>query len=119
MPIYEYDCPKCGRFDAIQKVSEKPLKCNPDCTEADCPKKAVRIVSASAFHLKGGGWYKSDYASSGSKTAKSTPTESTKAATDVDKGADKSTTEKKATDKTGSDGNGGKKGGCGSGCGCH
>ncbi|MCB0338680.1 MAG: zinc ribbon domain-containing protein [Bdellovibrionales bacterium] len=80
MPIYEYECPKCGRFDAIQKVDEKPLKANPDCKFSDCPKSAKKLVSAPAFHLKGTGWYKTDYASSSSSASSSTGSSSGKAA---------------------------------------
>ena len=74
MPIYEYDCPKCGRFEVVQKFSDKPLKCNPDCTEKKCPKKAERVMSASAFHLKGTGWYKTDYATKPAPPTKSSST---------------------------------------------
>lgn len=105
MPIYEYECPKCGRFEAVQKMSDKPLKCKPDCTEAKCPKQAERVISASAFHLKGGGWYKTDY-SSGSSVSTSSSSSSSEKSSDT-----KPTTEAKAADSTA------KK--CGSGCGCH
>lgn len=59
MPIYEYSCQKCqGVFEFVQKFSDKPKqKC-----EA-CGGKLKKMISASAFHLKGGGWYKTDYAS--------------------------------------------------------
>ena len=63
MPIYEYECPKCGRFEVIQKVSDEPCDAKPGCSEPDCPRSARRLVSAAAFHLKGSGWYKTDYAS--------------------------------------------------------
>jgi putative FmdB family regulatory protein len=83
MPIYEYECAKCGVFEAIQKPNDKPLKAQPECPHKDCPKNAHKVISQSAFHLKGGGWYKTDYASPGSasggtkKTAES-KTEETK-----------------------------------------
>ena len=70
MPIYEYECPLCGVFEVTQKVSEKPLKAKPECDRKNCPRKAERLISASAFHLKGGGWYKTDYASSSGNTGK-------------------------------------------------
>ena len=76
MPIYEYECPKCGQFEVVQKASDKPLKAKPDCSDKKCPKKATRLISASAFHLKGGGWYKTDYAGSSSNGGK--PKSSTK-----------------------------------------
>lgn len=120
MPIYEYECPKCGHFEVVQKVSEKALKAKPDCQEAKCPCAAKRLISASAFHLKGSGWYKTDYAKGGgakgesaSKVAKSDKTEKS----DTTKSdTSKSETTKKA-DGGGSGGSSG--GGCGSGCGCH
>ncbi|HET7650831.1 MAG TPA: zinc ribbon domain-containing protein, partial [Gammaproteobacteria bacterium] len=63
MPIYEYECDACGhRLEALQKVSEEPLR---DCP--DCGKPALqKLVSAAGFRLKGGGWYETDF-KSGSK----------------------------------------------------
>ena len=63
MPTYEYQCSACGnRFELIQKITEDPIKTCPKCGE----EKAQRLISATAFHLKGSGWYKTDYSSSGS-----------------------------------------------------
>ena len=75
MPIYEYRCESCEhRLEKLQKMSEGVLL---DCPE--CKKPALkRLVSASAFRLKGGGWYETDFKkdnkrnladSSGSETA--------------------------------------------------
>jgi len=65
MPIYEYECSKCGRVDEVlQKFSDKPLvKCR------HCSGKLHKLISHSSFHLKGTGWYITDYAgkSAGSK----------------------------------------------------
>lgn len=114
MPIYEYECPKCGRFEAVQKVSEKPLKANPDCTDKKCPCAAKRLISAAAFHLKGSGWYKTDYKSS-SSGASSTSAGGTSSDTGSDSSGDaKDTKDKK--EKKSLKTVGGK---CGSGCGCH
>ena len=66
MPLYEYECPECGRFEVLQKFDEKPLKACPTCSEKGTKSKVTRLVSAAAFHLKGSGWYKTDYAASGS-----------------------------------------------------
>ena len=99
MPIYEYECPKCGRFDVMQGINEKPLKSKPDCNAKDCPKKAVKLMSSTSFQLVGSGWYKSDYGSSGT------------AGTETKKSTDK----KDSKSKKG----GGSAGGCGSGCSCH
>jgi len=58
MPIYEYECTKCGQIEeAIQKFSDKPLKKCKHCTG-----KLHKLVSHSSFHLKGTGWYVTDYA---------------------------------------------------------
>ena len=58
MPIYEYSCHECGNdFEEIQKFSDPPIKLCPSCGSLE----AKRKVSVSAFHLKGGGWYKDGY----------------------------------------------------------
>ncbi len=56
MPIYEYDCPKCGRFDTLQKISAPPLR-----KHDACGSPVKKVMSASAFALKGTGWYATDY----------------------------------------------------------
>jgi putative FmdB family regulatory protein len=62
MPIYEYICEHCEeKAEIIQRVGEEgPEKC-PNCATL---KSLHKIVSNSAFHLKGGGWYKDLYSSS-------------------------------------------------------
>jgi putative FmdB family regulatory protein len=56
MPIYEYECPKCGRFDVLQKMSDRALK-----THDVCGSKVTKVMSASAFAFKGSGFYITDY----------------------------------------------------------
>lgn len=57
MPIYEYQCKKCRQhFEVVQKFSDKPLK---KCTA--CGGKLQKLISQSSFHLKGSGWYVTDY----------------------------------------------------------
>ena len=69
MPIYEYLCASCGfQFEEVQKFNDLPLEECPNCGE----KSASRQVSMSAFHLKGGGWYKDGYSG---KSAESEKTE--------------------------------------------
>jgi putative FmdB family regulatory protein len=60
MPVYEYKCNACGReFEVQQRMSDAELT---DCEV--CGKKALeRLISRTAFSLKGGGWYKDLYAS--------------------------------------------------------
>jgi putative FmdB family regulatory protein len=65
MPIYEYQCQKCGEIEeALQKFSDKPLtKCK------HCSGKLHKLVSQSSFHLKGTGWYVTDYTNRSKDTA--------------------------------------------------
>ncbi len=56
MPIYEYECPKCGRFDALQKMSAPALK-----THEACGSKVKKLISAGSFAFKGSGFYITDY----------------------------------------------------------
>ncbi len=65
MPIYEYECTVCGNVDeAFQKISDAPLeKCS------KCEGRLNKIVSHSSFHLKGSGWYVTDYGGSTSKSS--------------------------------------------------
>jgi putative FmdB family regulatory protein len=78
MPIYEYECTKCGKTtEAIQKFSEAPLV---ECRH--CHGQLRKLISMSTFHLKGSGWYTTDYAGknqSTSSTAKSAEGSSEKA----------------------------------------
>jgi len=57
MPIYEYQCVACGQvLEKWQKFSEEPLKSCPACGGA-----LSKLISSCAFHLKGSGWYVTDY----------------------------------------------------------
>ena len=76
MPLYEYQCKKCGhRFEKIQKFSDKMVKKCPDCGGP-----VEQMISAPAVQFKGSGWYVTDYAKkshapaadSGSKDSKDT-----------------------------------------------
>ncbi len=68
MPIYEYECLQCGSIEeALQKVSDKPLtRCR------QCSGKLRKMISNTTFHLKGSGWYVTDYAQKNSSPSKST-----------------------------------------------
>ena len=60
MPFYEYQCNSCGHtLEAMQKVSDVPLKKCPHCGKA----QLTRLMSAPVFRLKGGGWYETDFKS--------------------------------------------------------
>jgi len=57
VPIYEYKCADCGKhFERIQKITEEPLSSCPFCSG-----KVQKLVSNCSFHLKGTGWYVTDY----------------------------------------------------------
>ena len=57
MPLYEYQCTACGKIEeAIQKFSDAPLT-----TCKHCSGKLNKLISQSSFHLKGTGWYVTDY----------------------------------------------------------
>jgi len=69
MPLYEYECKKCGhRFERIQRFSDAMVKKCPECGG-----KVEQMISAPAVQFKGSGWYVTDYAkkSSGSSASKS------------------------------------------------
>lgn len=84
MPLYEYECDTNGhRFEVIQKFSDPPIDKCPTCGSS-----VHKLIAAPAFHLKGSGWYITDYAkkdsgggkaesaAKGEKTEKSDKTES-------------------------------------------
>lgn len=60
MPIYEYECDACGHhMEVLQKFSDPPIT---EC-EACHSHQIKKLISQSTFHLKGTGWYVTDYAS--------------------------------------------------------
>jgi putative FmdB family regulatory protein len=68
MPIYSYRCENCGfQKDALQKLSDTPLR---DCPECGQP-RLVKQLTAAGFALKGTGWYVTDFRDSGKKSASS------------------------------------------------
>lgn len=93
MPIYEYRCLACGhQFELMQKFSDPPAE---TCTS--CAGTVQKLISRSAFHLKGSGWYVTDYGRNGGtneqtagKSDADTSTGDTKSS---DKGAGSSSTE--------------------------
>jgi putative FmdB family regulatory protein len=87
MPLYEYRCNECKKvFEVLQKITAEPLeKC------LHCAGSVEKLISSSSFHLKGSGWYVTDYKNNGSKDSK-------KARTNEDSSPIKSTgTNKNAT----------------------
>ena len=66
MPIYEYRCGKCGfQKEFLQRMSDEPLTSCPKCGKRSFSK----MVTAAGFHLKGTGWYATDFKSAGAKPA--------------------------------------------------
>jgi putative FmdB family regulatory protein len=60
MPFYEYRCGACGHeLEVLQKMADEPLLECPACQAHEL----VRLISAPAFRLKGGGWYETDFKS--------------------------------------------------------
>ena len=57
MPIYEYECTNCKKtFEIFQKMLDEPLtKCRV------CGGALNKLISQCSFHLKGTGWYVTDY----------------------------------------------------------
>ena len=60
MPLYEYDCERCGTFEVKQKMDDAPLT-----EHADCGAPVARRISLSSFSLKGGGWHADGYGGGG------------------------------------------------------
>jgi putative FmdB family regulatory protein len=82
MPLYEYQCKKCGhRFERIQSFSAEDVK---ECPV--CHGEVERLISTPARpHFKGSGFYSTDYgakpaaSSTESSAAPAAKTESTPA----------------------------------------
>ena len=57
MPMYEYKCESCdNQFELRQKFSDPPAT---ECPQCGGP--VTKLISATAFALKGGGWYSEGY----------------------------------------------------------
>ena len=91
MPIYEYECAKCGVIEVMQRIKDAPLKKCPDC---GC--KVKKLVSQSSFHLKGTGWYATDYGNKNRHPAKKSEPAETKS-------TDSKSTDSKSSDSKSSD----------------
>ena len=96
MPIYEYECSECGRIDeVIQKFSDKPLtKCK------YCSGKLHKLISHSSFHLKGTGWYVTDYANASRSSATAACKGGSEKKSIENKSENKPKESNKTTDKT-------------------
>ena len=101
MPLYEYECDKCGRFEKIQKFSDKPLRKCPTCKGS-----VERLISAPAIQFKGSGWYVTDYAKKSGAPAKSEKSKDSKS--DSSKSDSGSSPKDKSSDKAASGGSSAK-----------
>jgi putative FmdB family regulatory protein len=79
LPLYEYECPKHGTFERMQKFSDPPVTACPTCGGP-----VEKLLSAPAIQFKGTGWYVTDYArkSSGEGKEKGAAGDSAKSAAD-------------------------------------
>ncbi len=101
MPIYEYQCQKCGTFEITQRITEKSLtKC------PTCKGKVKKLISNTSFQLKGTGWYVTDYArkgkngeSKGDSKSEDKSESSTKPASDTKSESKKSDSSSTSSDK--------------------
>jgi putative FmdB family regulatory protein len=94
MPIYEYECSKCGVFDEMQKITAKPLtKC------PSCKRKVKKLMSSTAFQLKGSGWYVTDYGKSGQKPSESGGDSASSESKDSPASSEKKKSDSKKKDK--------------------
>lgn len=76
MPIYEYECEAGHTFELEQSIKDEPVKVCPEVIPFSgpdferCEAPAKRIISSTSFILKGSGWFKDGYSSSGGKKKK-------------------------------------------------
>jgi putative FmdB family regulatory protein len=96
MPLYEYECGACGhRFESIQKFSDAPVERCPKCGGA-----VHKLQSAPAFHLKGTGWYVTDYAKKDQTGAEKSDSGSEAGAKEASTTGEKAETPAGKTDKS-------------------
>jgi putative FmdB family regulatory protein len=95
MPIYEYSCKKCGKtIEVIQKFSDPVLR-----KHQGCGGTLTKLISASAFQLKGTGWYVTDYARKGKGGESESSSESKESSKEKKESAPKSETTSKESSK--------------------
>src|SRR6202158_3459224 len=98
MPTYEYECPKCPRvFEVRQRITEPALE-----TCDRCGGPIHRLLSATPFILKGGGWYVTDYPSEARKKGTSSDSGSESKESTAKESTAKESTSKESTSKVSS-----------------
>ena len=101
MPIYEYACAQCGHSDSeLDSISAPRVKKCPQCGR----RSFKRLISAAAFHLKGGGWYETDFKDKPKDSGKADSEKPDNAKNDSAKGdSEKSGAAKSDSDKSGAE----------------
>lgn len=95
MPIYEYECRGCGDVhEFIQKFSDGPKRKCPSCGKP----RLRKLISAAAFHLKGDGWYVTDFRDKGKGKGKSPSADGAGESKSDSKSTDSTTSDTKSTD---------------------
>jgi len=94
MPLYEYQCEKCGRFERIVKFSDPPLGACPTCGGT-----VQKLFSSPAIQFKGSGFYITDYAKKSSPDSSGSKSSSDKSSSDKSS-SDKSSGEKSSGEKS-------------------
>ena len=100
MPIYEYECRGCGeRHEFLQKFSDSPKRKCPSCGKL----RLRKLISAAAFHLKGDGWYVTDFRDKGKSkdTGKSDSAEGSSDSKTETKSSETKSTETNSADSKG------------------
>jgi putative FmdB family regulatory protein len=102
MPLYEYQCEKCGKtFEIIQKFSDTPLT-----VHEGCGGKVEKQLSAPGpLHFKGSGWYVTDYARGGASKSEDKPSDgqSSEGKSSESKASESKASESKASETRKSD----------------
>lgn len=107
MPIYEYQCDKCGHeFERDQRMSDPPVKTCPKCKA----RRVTKLISLSSFSLKGGGWYADGYADAKGKDKGSSDSDSSSSSS-AESDSKKSDKSKKGDAKSKKDSSKASKGG--------
>ncbi len=93
MPIYEYQCERCGHaLEAMQRMADPALRTCPKCGEDELR----RLISNTSFVLKGSGWYVTDYKSGGGSASSSSKSDTSGASSDTGASKGESKSEPKA-----------------------
>jgi len=94
MPLYEYQCTACKeRAEILQRASDPPY--------SHCPKcggDMKKLISSPAIQFKGSGFYKTDYASTSTKSGSSEKSEKSEKSESKSESTSDAKTEKKSSE---------------------